>query len=134
MVKHMQTIWILALAFLGFVDLFYISWKKKKKQKLVCVLGSDCNKVINSSYASLFGVDNTKMGMIYYALLFFFVLMLPFTSLPFIVTLGLFFMSVAAALTSVYLLVIQLFVLKEQCDYCLVAALINILLFLLLSP
>lgn len=128
----MHTTWILLLAFLGFIDAGYISWKKKRKEKLVCFLGSDCNTVVKSSYATLFGVDNTLIGMMYYASIFFLFLIQSFVVLPFFVTLGVLIVSAIAALTSLYLLVIQLFVLKEWCDYCMIAAVINILLFLLL--
>ncbi|MEK6840276.1 MAG: vitamin K epoxide reductase family protein [Nanoarchaeota archaeon] len=121
----MNDLWIIALAFVGFVNSFYIYYKKQKHQQLVCIIGSHCNTVIRSKYATLFGIDNTLLGMAYYAfLIFIFLITSPFF--------GLYFLVGGVALVSLYLLYIQLVVLKEWCDYCLLAAFINLLLVVLL--
>ena len=125
----MLTVWIIAVALLGFLNALYIYVKKKHKQKLLCFIGSDCNKVIGSKYGTLFGFDNTLLGMVYYAFLILALLFTPFLGISsFVVLGGLRIAAGGAALMSLYLLYIQLIVLKEWCDYCLIASLINILI------
>jgi len=129
----MNVWWIIGVAVLGFLDALYIYVKKKRNEKLVCVIGSDCNTVIRSRYAVLFGVDNTVIGMIYYVTVILVLVLAPYLTLSSVVVWwGLRLVAGFAALMSVYLLYIQLVVLKEWCDYCLLAALVNIVLAVLL--
>ena len=122
----------LALSVLGFIIAFYIWHKKKNKEKLYCVLGKNCNKVIKSRYAKSFGFDNTVIGMLYYV--FVFVISLAAFLFPAILTFSIFFIGFIvivgiAALFSIYLVCIQLFVLKELCEYCLGSTAIAIAIF-----
>ncbi len=129
----MNVWWIIAVAVLGFLDALYIYVKKKRDEKLVCVIGSDCNTVIRSRYAALFGVDNTVMGMVYYIAVILVLIFSPYMGIStFVVLWGLRIVAGLAAMMSVYLLYIQLVVLKEWCDYCFLAALVNIVLAILL--
>ena len=62
---------ILLLAFIGIYLSFFIFRKKYKKEKLVCYLGEDCNKVIYSKYSRLlFNIPNEILGILYYSLVF----------------------------------------------------------------
>lgn len=122
---------ILVLAFLGLVLASYINKKKSKKEVLHCIIGEDCNKVINSRFGKTFGVENTLLGMVYYVI----VLLLSLIVLTNLIALqGLFYwifflVLAGSAAFSLYLTIIQLFVLKELCEYCLVSALNTILIF-----
>ncbi len=130
----MKYLIILVLSLLGFFLAGYINLKTERKEKLVCVIGNDCNKVIKSKYGKTFGMDNTFLGMIYYLVVL--ILALDVLIFPWIVSVGLFYwvfflITLGAALFSVYLTIIQLFVIKELCEYCLLTALNTILIFVL---
>ena len=122
----------LALSVLGLIIAFYIWHKKKNKEKLFCVFGKNCDKVIKSKYAKTFGIDNTIIGMLYYI----FVMIISIVALlfPVISTFSLFaigFILIVgiAVLFSLYLTCVQLFVLRELCEYCLGSTAIVIAIF-----
>ena len=126
-------IWLLVLAIAGFILSYYIYYKKNKHQELVCVIGEDCDKVVNSKYGTTFGIDNTIAGMLYYA----FVALGAILILSGVNILAGFFVldvliiaGLLASLFSIYLIGVQLFILKEWCEYCLGTSVITILIFL----
>ena len=121
------------LAVTGFIISYHIYMSKRRNTKLVCIIGRDCDRVVKSKYSKILGTPNEVWGMIYYAGIFFLVFALacfPFLATP--VVLALFkIASSLAALSAVILFLIQAFVLKEWCEWCLGADLINILIFIL---
>ena len=133
-VPTIMAFFLLFLSFIGFLLSAYISYKRTKKEKLVCVIGNDCDKVINSKYARSFLVSNEVIGMIFYALIF--ITTLIFLSSPSLLTPTIIFSRAIivgiSALFSIYLSIVQVFVLRELCDYCLAANIINIILFIAL--
>lgn len=119
--------WIFWLAVIGLIDSLFLYYKKKRKEKLVCFIGSDCNKVIRSKYATTFGIENTLLGMLYYAGLIAAVYFAPpsySVSFAFLSLLMKIVTSIAGIM-SAYLLMVQVFILKEWCDYCLLSAVVN---------
>lgn len=127
-------IYIFILACVGFAVSLYIWRKKKKNQKLVCVIGDDCDKVVRSKYSAFLGVQNEVLGMVYYAFVAFFALIiLSGVSLTSGVSLSLVFSAISgpAALFSLTLVFIQIFVIREWCEYCLVSAFVSIAIFIL---
>jgi len=122
-------------ALVGFAVSWYIFLKKQKHEKLVCFMGDDCNKVVNSKYNSLFfGIPNEVIGLGYYASIFVGVTLLFFgvhyigriSFLPvFLVASGI------SALVALYLLYVQYIVLKEWCEYCVTSAITSIAIFAL---
>jgi uncharacterized membrane protein len=122
-------------ALVGFAVSGYIFLKKQKHEKLVCFMGDDCNKVVNSKYNSLFfGIPNEVMGLGYYALVFFvaILLFLGVESIGLLPIAPLFLVGAgASALFAVYLLYAQYFLLKEWCEYCLTSAIASIAIFIL---
>ncbi|MEK6840660.1 MAG: vitamin K epoxide reductase family protein [Nanoarchaeota archaeon] len=121
----------LVLALIGFFLAYHIWHKKKNKEKLHCFLGKDCSKVIESKHSKHFGIENTVIGILYYifvvitslaAILFPVVLTFSIFSTGFIIIAGI------AALFSFYLAGVQLFVLKELCEYCIASTLIAIII------
>ena len=110
----MEHIYLLILSLTGFLVSAYIYYKKNRKEKLVCIIGKDCNKVIHSKYSKFFGlIDNEIIGMLYYSLVLIFSL-LGFFSLQFLLlpsfVLGKLVISGTAALASLALLYIQVFI------------------------
>ncbi len=118
----------------GFFVAEHIRNHKAKQVPLVCMVGFDCHTVVHSDYSKLFGVPVEILGMIYYAVVALGYLFLTFTfgeTLPkLVVDLAAGF-SLIAFLFSVYLIFVQVFVLKKGCSWCFVSAFISISIFLL---
>ena len=126
---------IILLAIIGFVISFLIWYTKTNNKKLVCIIGKDCNKVINSKYSKTLGINNEILGMLYYALLIAIsiaMLKSHFFSTINIVNIGRIIIAGFSALFSVYLTYIQIFKLKEYCEYCWAVNVINIIIFLVI--
>lgn len=124
--------WILISSGIGFCLSYYIYHKKERNEKLVCVIGDDCDKVVRSKYSALLGVDNEGLGMFYYGLVAVTAVALlavpgsTVTLLPLLATAG-----GLAALLSVILIFIQAFVIKEWCEYCIVSAGLSLFIFII---
>src|SRR3989344_8194837 len=123
-----EYIWLLILSILGFFISYHIWSKNKKREKITCCIGDDCNLVVKSKYGKIFGFDNSIMGMLYYVFIFAIGLaqfLFPeFFALSFVV-LGKIVISGGSVLFSVYLTFIQLGILKKKCEYCIASALIS---------
>lgn len=124
---------ISVLSWTGFGICLYIYSKKSRKKPMVCYVGADCDKVVNSQYSKFFGVPLELMGMLYYAFLglsYPAVLLFPGlsnTAFTFI----LFSLTVAAFLFSAYLVSIQAFAIGEWCTWCLFSAGISTVIFVI---
>lgn len=125
---------ILLLSILGFLNAFYIFYQHKREvqtgQKMFCLMGRDCGEVVGSKYGKTFGVKNEKIGMICYFLVGFYSLMVMFfpgfgQNFWILIKIGMGFVTVF----SLYLLYVQTVVLKKICSWCLIAIIINLLIF-----
>jgi uncharacterized membrane protein len=115
------------LAIFGFSLAFYLYSKKKAKTKLICPMRSDCDTVIHSDYSRIIGIPVEVLGMLYYGFIgisytAIFVLNLWSEQIA-IILLGI---SLCAALFSMYLVLIQAFVVKHWCTWCLFSAFTSI--------
>ena len=123
---------IFALGVCGFLVARHIYKHKKPNQTpLVCPLKFDCNTVVHSDYSKIFGIPVEILGMIYYSLLaisYLFFLLTPDT-LHIVLVLIVAILSVIAFLFSLYLIGVQVFVLKKGCFWCYVSALICMIIF-----
>lgn len=125
---------VIILAVVGFFVSWHIHQTKKKGAKLVCFIGKgkhECSEVVESSYARTFGIPNEILGMAYYVAVIILAVILEFSRE---VTEGIFHslaivVSGGAFLMSIYLSAIQAFVLKKFCEWCMVTALANTLIF-----
>ena len=135
-------IWPYAIGFYAFIALsasggfgvaFYIYYIKKHGRQLVCPVGSNCNAVINSRYSKFFGVPIEYGGMFYYATIFFVYVVLIFV--PHLVSefflAGLIIFTAFAFLFSLYLLFAQAFLLRQWCIWCILSAVLSIVIFII---
>jgi len=121
-------------ALLGFSLSAYIFRKHQTNEKFVCIIGSDCNIVINSRYNRLLGVDNECLGMLYYASVVIVAGVLMTAGVTALgIPIGWFLLGAAtvSAIFGVVLSGIQFFILNEFCEYCLTSAALSILIFLI---
>lgn len=117
---------IVAIAGSGFILARYIFTKKRRKEKIVCLLDSNCDIVVHSQYSTFLGVPLEVFGMIYFALIglffigTFFVAELNsiyFATLMPIITFGAFAFSI-------YLSTVQLSIIKQWCSWCLISTIL----------
>ncbi len=129
----LQQLGIIMAALLGFILAAYIRHKRVRKEKLICFLGEDCNKVVQSKYAETFGISNEILGMLYYGItgLYYGVGLIYPT--PIFAVASPFFLVAAggAAVFSIYLVGVQTFILKEWCEWCLTSTGLSVIIFLL---
>ncbi|MBI2450744.1 MAG: vitamin K epoxide reductase family protein [Parcubacteria group bacterium] len=126
---------ILILAVIGIADTAYIYYKKRKGSKLVCYVGENCDSVIHSQYSEIFGVPVEIIGNFYFIFVVIFILTKRFFNFqifgltPWDIFLGI---TSFGALFSVIFVYIQAVVLKEWCEYCMVAHILNFIIWILL--
>ena len=124
---------VFVLGAVGFWVARHIRHSKTKNKPLVCLVGFDCHAVVTSDYSRFMGVPLEILGMFYYGLMSLAYLGLIFipgilpTFMVNIVVLG----SLAAFLFSLYLIIVQVFILKKGCSWCFVSAGISITIFVL---
>lgn len=126
----MSNLWTVILASAGLFLAIYIFHKKRKGQKLVCFIGEDCNKVLDSKYSSLFfNIPNEALGVAYY------VTVLVLAVLSLIGTTAIAGLPVAAlmlgaiipaSIVALVLTFIQLAIIREWCEYCLASTLLTL--------
>ena len=126
---------ILILGVCGFMVSKHIRSHKIKNTPLVCPVGFDCHSVVHSHYSRLFGAPVEILGMIYYALIsfayLFFILFPMSNALSVDISILLSILSLLAFLFSLYLISVQIFILKKGCSWCIVSAIISSLIFIL---
>ncbi len=119
----------LALAIGGIIDSSYLMWKHRQKKPLICPLDHKCDVVTESRWSHLFYFRNETLGLVFYVGLLVggvAVLLVPpwGRTLLFLFLVG----SVFGTVFSFVLLYIQLRVIKDYCFYCIISAIITLLL------
>lgn len=124
----MDPIWfkliIIILGGSGFGIAAYIRHTKKRNKTLVCPLHAHCETVVHSEYAQFLGLPVEFLGMVYYGLVVgvtAILLVVPSWNTPSAI-LGTMVLTLGAVAFSLYLTIIQLFVIHEWCSWCLVSA------------
>lgn len=115
---------IVFAAFAGILLTGYIFHKKRRKERFVCPVGFECDRVIWSEYSTLFGIPLEVLGFLYYlgiAAVYGVFLAVPGAALPQAVF-AVLLVTVFAFLFSMYLTFVQAFALKEWCTWCLTSA------------
>jgi uncharacterized membrane protein len=97
-------------------------------QSLWCPILDGCNAVVNSPYSRVFGVPMSYFGFIYFLYMFALAVRLVFE--PFAQSLRLRAILYAAmgAISSMYFIYLQLRFIRELCSYCLISAVVSVLL------
>ncbi|MDQ3076147.1 MAG: vitamin K epoxide reductase family protein [bacterium] len=126
---------ICALGVAGYLVARHIHHEKRESRPLVCPINFDCDTVVHSDYSKILGMPIEIFGMLYYAFisLSYLASILLATVWPHTLPNALVgFMAISsmgAFLFSMYLIGVQLFILKKWCSWCLVSAFICILIF-----
>jgi uncharacterized membrane protein len=124
---------VFVLAIGGFLVARHIHNHKKLNAKpLVCPIQFDCATVVHSDYSRLLGIPVEIFGMLYYGIVaigYGFLIFHPESISPHILG-ALILASSVAFFFSLYLIGVQIFVLKKGCSWCIVSAFICLAIFL----
>jgi uncharacterized membrane protein len=103
-----------AVALAGIAVAGYLTWAHFADEPVVCVAGGGCETVQESEYAELAGIPVAVLGLVAYSV----VSVLIAWDAPY-ARLGAATLSLVGLLFSLYLLVLQLFVIDAICVWCL---------------
>ena len=119
------------LAVVGLADSIYLTVEHLAGRSVPCTITGGCEQVLNSSYATVAGLPLSGLGALAYFTAF---------SLATLAAFGyrkasdlLMILVVLMLAVSVYLFILQAFVIKAFCQFCLLSAAITLLLALLVS-
>ena len=131
----MNPLYLIFLSLVGFAVSFYIYYSKKYDKPMYCPIGKDCDEVVKSAYGKTFGIGNTVPGMLYYFLIFVCGISIVLNQNIFKYNIIYYFIvsaSIVSVLFSIYLILVQAFVLKKWCEYCIVSSIASVLILLIL--
>jgi uncharacterized membrane protein len=133
--KHpSEPIWLVSvlLVLTGAVDSAYLAFLKFTGTVAACSNIGDCEAVNNSKYAEIGGIPLALLGLLgYLAILAFLVLETRFPSWKEGLHLSIFGFTLAGTIYSAYLTYIEIAVLRAICPYCVVSAVVMLLLFVI---
>lgn len=124
--QKISTIVLSILILLGFSDSFFLTYEHYTLVSIGCPVSPwiNCLAVTTSKYSEVFGIPLAVFGLIYYVFLLFFLLRKETMFRHFFISTSLF-----GVLFSIYLILIQAFVIKLFCLYCLASAIISFSIF-----
>ncbi|MEK7390789.1 MAG: vitamin K epoxide reductase family protein [Patescibacteria group bacterium] len=128
--KNLKTLAIifLALAFVGFLDATYLTTQHYLGAIPPCVLTEGCSAVLTSEWSKVFGLPVALLGAVYYLVLLILVVAYLKTGREkFLLTAS--FMTALGIISSIWLVVLQFFIIKEICFYCMISATTSTALF-----
>ena len=130
----MSTVLYLTIALCGVAGLLisgHIHNKKRRHEPLTCPIGHSCDTVIHSEYSKFMNMPVEILGVAYYGLItatYFAYFMMP--SLPgSLFAIGVLGVSGLAFIFSVYLIAVQMFILRQWCTWCIISATLCTLIF-----
>jgi len=122
---------ILILSFVGIFDAAFLVFNEQSGDLPFCSINSlnNCANVLNSAYSQFKGIPLALIGLIYYSVIalvtiFSFFIKKNFWKYFLIIS------TLGGFLVSFYLLIIQVFVLKSICTFCIISALTSSIIFL----
>ncbi len=126
---------IIVLIFIGIYDAGYLTIEHYRDTIPPCSLHNifaDCGRVLRSQYAVIFGVPLALLGLVHYVTLLGFTL-IAFRFQKWWSKYWLLIQTAGGLLFSIYLVYLQLFVIRAICPYCMLSAVVSTLLFILIQ-
>lgn len=129
---------IIVLGVIGSVVSFCIYKKESKHHPLTCPIG-ECDQVVASKYGKTMGIPNSISGMLYYdfiSTVYFVLVVWPgLFDFEYGDTFFLFIKlaTLGAFLFSVFLTIVQAFIIKKWCFWCVISAIISTAIFILVT-
>ena len=126
--------WILIsfiiVSFIGFLDSSFLTLEHYNQGILPCYIFSGCDEVTTSRYATVAGVPISLAGAAFYLLIFLAAIFYLDTKNAKALKV-LMFLPIAGFLASLWLLFLQLFIIRAICFYCVVSLISSTVLFVL---
>ena len=97
---------------------------------MYCLVDKDCSGVIGSIYGKTLGIKNEILGMLYYTTVAILDLILMFFPDNAYLGILLVLITLFATVFSLYLLYAQTIILKKLCSWCLIAIVLNLMIFI----
>lgn len=124
-------IWaIIILSLIGFTDAAFLLAKRLSGAPIPCFITSGCDEVSKSPYSVMFGVPLSLWGVIFYLGTGFLALLYMDTKRALVGVL-IPLATLFGFLSSCYFIYVQKFLIGAFCIYCLLSALVSIILFVL---
>ena len=123
---------LIVLALLGIIDSAYLAWTHFKTKPLVCPIDG-CEAVVESKWSRIFFVRNEILGLVFYLIIFIgAVSLVQEVQIEFIFNIKVWLVIISAIglLFSAFLVYVQARIIKSYCLYCLISALLTLLIFL----
>lgn len=123
----------IALSIGGIINAGYLVYKHQngKKKSLICPMDHDCTVVTESKWSKIFGVRNEILGLLFFIFVLLAILStFVFTEFTPTIYLLLFVATGGAVLFSVFLVLVQIYVIKDYCFYCIISAILTLLVFI----
>ena len=124
---------MLVLALIGIADAFYVARGSYTGQALWCPIIEGCNIVAQSPYARIFGVPLSYFGLVFYLYLFGLAALLVFDPFARGLRLGARVYAALGVAYSIYGMYLQLGAIRAICIYCLISAVMTVLLLIAAS-
>ena len=121
---------MLVLALIGIADAFYVAHASYSGQSMWCPIVDGCNTVAQSPYARIFGVPLSYFGVAFYLSMFGLAALLAFDPFSRGLRLGTLLYTAIGVSYSVYGMYLQLSLIRAICSYCMISAVITVLLFI----
>ena len=128
-IPERTTIPFAVLSVIGFVDASYLT-VKHYLGSINCSIFSGCEEVLNSQYSVVAGVPIAVVGSLYYLTLFLLTVAYLDTKREFLLRITAYIVA-AGFIASLAFVLLQIFVIKALCLYCLISAAITATLFVL---
>lgn len=119
---------ILALAFIGFLDATYLTVQHYLGAIPPCVLTEGCAAVLTSEWSKVFGLPVALLGAVYYLTLLLLAIVYLKTGREKILF-GAAVTTFLGIIASIWLVILQFFIIKEICFYCMISATTSTALF-----
>ena len=121
---------VAAVALIGLIDSIYLTVEHVAGRSVKCTIVHGCSQVLSSEYASVRGVPLALIGAVAYFIVFSLATLAAFgyqsagKLLPLIIA--------AMFLTTLWLFYLQAFVIEAFCQFCLLSALVTLVLTILI--
>ncbi len=121
---------IAVLAFLGFLVATYLTILHYKNALPPCAITKGCETVLTSKFATIFGIPIALLGSIFYTSVIAICILFYHNSKK-IYSRAIFLIASAGIAVSILLFYIQLAIIKNFCQYCVLSEVINFSIFFL---
>ena len=115
---------LFTLAAIGIAETVYLIRKRIVREEPVCILGEDCQKVLESKYNKISGIHNEVLGLAFYVAISFLTAFLVIGIGPVIFwDISVKILIALGVMISIILIYLQWRVIKAWCFWCVMSAL-----------